>query len=138
MFRRHWRQIGYAIPFGLAAVVVLGASAHDALNRPSAYGGATQQYGSTAESPQMGASPHPVANTPERNNQPERDQWRQEEDLRAQQDMARWAFLLLLVTTVGVIYVARTLNATKKASEAAQTAADATVKANEGFAESSQ
>lgn len=36
-------------------------------------------------------------------------------DLRAQQEMAEWAFLLLLVTTAGVIYVAMTLQATRDA-----------------------
>jgi len=59
-------------------------------------------------------------------------------DLRAQQDMAEWAYSLLwvsivstFVTACGVIYVALTLNETRKATEAAAKAADAAVKAND-------
>lgn len=45
-------------------------------------------------------------------------------DLKAQQDMAKWALLMLIVTAVGVGYVALTLQETRKA--------------NEGFRESSE
>jgi hypothetical protein len=38
-------------------------------------------------------------------------------DLKAQQDMAKWALLMLIVTSVGVVYVAQTLNITRQANE---------------------
>ncbi|WP_135213276.1 hypothetical protein [Vitreimonas flagellata] len=66
-------------------------------------------------------------------------------DLRAQQDMAAWAFATFvtgvvgaLITVAGVIYVAWTLAETRKATGAAQSAADAAKDANKAFAEHSQ
>jgi hypothetical protein len=51
-----------------------------------------------------------------------REEWRNERDLEAQRDMADWAFYMLIatcgsviVTSIGVIYVARTLSATREA-----------------------
>ena len=68
----------------------------------------------TAPSP-----PLPVAD-------PKRDEWRQEQDLAAQWDQARWSqaaaiagFLSVLVTGVGIVFVAATLEATRHATAAA-------------------
>lgn len=61
--------------------------------------------------------------------------------LKAQQDMAEWAYAAQwaavigsIITGVGVIYVALTLYETRNAAAAANKAADAAIKANEGFA----
>lgn len=59
----------------------------------------------------------------------QQEQNRAEHDLKAQQEMARWALLMLFVTTVGVIYIAQTLGATqltlKEARAATKAAQDA-------------
>ncbi len=56
----------------------------------------------------------------------------------AQQDMAKWSALMLVVTSVGVIFVALTLNETKNASAAAIRAVSEAKSANEGFQLSSE
>tara|TARA_R110002020_G_scaffold105961_1_gene246750 strand:+ start:2089 stop:3111 length:1023 start_codon:yes stop_codon:yes gene_type:complete len=40
-------------------------------------------------------------------------------DLKAQQDMAKWALLMLVVTSVGIVYVAATFQETRKATSVA-------------------
>lgn len=60
-----------------------------------------------------------------------RQEWREEQDLQAQQDMAKWAWFMMIVslggvsiTAVGVVFVARTLIATREAVAAANRTAD--------------
>lgn len=67
------------------------------------------------------------------------------QDLKAQQDMAEWAFAMfwasmagVAITFVGVLYVAATLNETRNATAAAQTAANAAHDANAGFQSASR
>lgn len=66
-------------------------------------------------------------------------------DLKAQQDVAEWAYSSLWISVLGValtgtgiVFIALTLNETRKATTAANKAADAAVKANEGFIDSSE
>ena len=48
-------------------------------------------------------------------------------DLKAQQEMATWALLMFIVTGSGVIFVAQTLEATRRAVAEAEKATDAAV-----------
>ena len=61
----------------------------------------------------------------------QKEQKRAEYDLRAQQEMSEWALLMLIVTSVGVMYVARTLGATELALKQNKKAVEASVKAAE-------
>lgn len=67
------------------------------------------------------------------NDQANRNEWRDEEDLRAQRNMANWAAWMfcaavatVIVTGLGVIYVAQTLDATRDAVRATNRATDET------------
>ncbi len=72
------------------------------------------------------------------NEQTKRDEWRDEEDLNAQRNMAYWAAAMfvaavgtLIVTGIGVLYIAKTLEATRDAVREAENATKAALKSTE-------
>lgn len=81
--------------------------------------------------PTVAATTPPVV-VPAPKQTPTREEWIAEQDLQAQRDMAQWAYLMLLVTGIGVIFtgsglllLALTLNWTRFAAGEARRAATA-------------
>lgn len=79
-----------------------------------------------------------VYQAPPLNPHPSRQEWRSEQNLQAQRDMARWAFDALILsgiaafaTVLGLVYVKKTLDLTRKAVEDSARSADAAVQAIE-------
>lgn len=112
------------------ALLLFGAPLLHDLNRCSgADRGSGQQTGERNQIANHCAGPRAppvVPKTPDPNPNPDRNEWRQEQDLSAQNASAFWAPWMFFATLAGVVYVARTLNETRKATEAAMRAAEAT------------
>jgi hypothetical protein len=94
---------------GFCLIIWLGYGNTHRTERASA--AADQQYKSLVEcvaARGLSSLPICVAQSTQANYEHSSDYY----DLKAQQDMAKWALLMLVVTSVGVVYVALTLNAT--------------------------
>lgn len=80
--------------------------------------------------------------TPARKPQPDRDEWRAEQTIQAQWDQVAWAFwsafaawTAVVVGAVGILFVKRTLDATRDAVEQSARATDAAVDASKATRE---
>lgn len=122
------RSHGSALGGFLALVLLIGGAVTlcDNQGRGAGSNEATQQQDPGAN-PYI--APNAVVQAPPAEPQTSRNEWRQEQDLRAQRDMAKWAFIMLwvtgasvAVTSLGVVYVALTLQETRRAVKAADDA----------------
>lgn len=136
--RRRLRDVAAVGLICLAFAIPVGLLVERKYERERAYEAAHQQYEDAKRvSPPGAMFPGERAVT---NPQGYREEWRGEYDLEAQREMADWAFAMLLascagvlITGVGVYYVAQTLKATHdavgetaRASLAAETAVEVT------------
>lgn len=124
MSRSYWLSaitvIGLAL---LAALIWALKERHD--QRENAYRSSYEQYQYTKGDQVPGAAidgKRSVANP-----KSYREEWREEKDLQAQRDMSEWAFYMMvfslggvIVTAIGVVYIACTLRATRAAVEEAR------------------
>jgi hypothetical protein len=134
MSNRNWLP-GPALGVGLiiATLLIFAATLNQYKeNAERAQYAAYQQHNGTEKDALATTGAHGEAESPPPNPTPSREEWRSEQDLGAQQEMARWAVWMFLaslasvvITAIGVIYVARTLDHTRLATEAAITAANA-------------
>ena len=119
MSRRYWGAIAALI--GVTALLALGWWLYERHEqRERSYQAAYQPYRDSKQIVPPGVLAEGERSIPDP--QSYREEWRSERNLEAQRDMAEWAFLMIvvsglsvLVTGVGVVYVARTLEATRAA-----------------------
>ena len=82
---------------GSALIGLVAATlAYQQNERRSDYGATTEKAGEAEPSARRVPTPAP-------NPEPERDEWRQERDLEAQREMAKWAWLMVVVSGFGVV-----------------------------------
>jgi len=121
MAKRNWVS---TIAFGLIAIALMALIGWKLVERDDkrqgAYNAAYQQYESTKGRQAPGARIEGESSVADP--KAYREEWRAEKDLEAQREMAEWAFYMMLasfagvaVTTIGLVYVARTLKTSRDA-----------------------
>lgn len=118
----------YAVGLILVCGLVFAGSVNHSQQRERHYQSAQEQY--------TGAYERITESSPVRQSliadvEAYRQEWREEQDLAAQRDMAKWALFMMVasffgvgVTAIGVVFVAKTLVATREAVAAANRTAD--------------
>lgn len=138
MSRSNWSAILAIV--GLAALLVLGWWLYERHEqRERSYQAAYQQYRGSKKVVPPGVVAEGQRSVPDPKSY--REEWRSERDLEAQREMANWTFYLmvislgtLVIAAIGVVYVARTLKATRDAvDEAKATTAEASKQTNLAF-----
>lgn len=137
MHERDWLFF-YSIGLILVAGLVFAGSVNNWHERNRHYQAAHELYSGAYDRIAGSASAHQSLIT---NAEVYRQEWREEQDLAAQRDMAKWAWLMTLVslagvgvTTIGVILVALTLVATRDAVSAAKETVREAARSNDTLA----
>ena len=124
MPRIYWMQY---TPIGVIGIVVLALVALALFNQHQqaerAYSAASSQYNASKTDAPIDSGTLPQQNDPKAY----REEWRSEQDLRAQREMAEWAKWMLvatcfgsIVTVIGIVFVAQTLQANRAAVNVAE------------------
>lgn len=102
---------------GVALLLFAGPLLKQVGQPECAYSGTSEQTSRAQQGTEISSRPCASIQRPQAESTPSRNEWREEEDLRTQRDMSRWALLMLIVTTIGVVYVARTLHEARRTNE---------------------